>query len=90
MIRVRYAFEVAGALLMITMFCVLPRAWAHSLGRRLGRRAYLLSKRSRRVAIENLAKLLPSVRVQPEKGTRIPIGILRGWMSLPLEPRADP
>ncbi len=48
-----------------------------------------LARLESRVAIENLAELLPSVRVQPEKGTRIPIGILRGWMSLPLEPRTD-
>jgi len=38
--------------------CVLPRRWSHRLGRRLGALAYLLSKRSRNVAHENLRRFL--------------------------------
>ena len=34
------------------------------------------------------SELLPAVRLQPEKGARIPTGILRGWLRLPLAPRA--
>ncbi len=58
MVRVRYAFEVAGALLMTTVFCLLPRSWAHHLGRRIGYLAYRFSARSRKVAIENLRQRL--------------------------------
>ena len=31
--------------------------------------------------------LLPSVQLQPEAGARIPFGILRGWLHLPLTAR---
>ena len=34
----------------------------------------------------NRAELLPRVRLDPEEGARIPTGILRGWLRLPLEP----
>jgi hypothetical protein len=33
-------------------------------------------------------ELLPGVRLLPDGGARIPIGILRGWLRLPLELRA--
>jgi hypothetical protein len=41
-----------------------------------------------RVGLEALGELLPTVRLRPEDGARIPIGILRGWLRLPIEPRA--
>jgi len=51
---VLYGLGALGLLLLSALFCLLPRAWAHDLGRRLGHLAYLLSARSRRTALENL------------------------------------
>ena len=46
-----------------------------------------LARLEARIGLEALGELLPTVRLRPERGARIPIGILRGWMRLPLEPR---
>jgi cytochrome P450 len=48
-----------------------------------------LARLEARVGLEALGELLPKVRLRPDAGARIPIGILRGWLRLPLEPRAD-
>jgi hypothetical protein len=45
-----------------------------------------LARLEARVGIEALAELLPSVELRPEAGARIPTGILRGWLRLPLVP----
>jgi len=47
-----------------------------------------LARLEARIGVEVLAELLPEVRVLPEKGVRIPTGILRGWLSLPVEAKA--
>jgi cytochrome P450 len=47
-----------------------------------------LARLEARVGLETFADLLPDVQLQPEKGMRIPIGILRGWLSLPVEVRS--
>ncbi len=48
-----------------------------------------LARLETRVGIEALGELLPSVQLRPDKGARIPVAILRGWLRLPLELRAD-
>ena len=58
MVWLRYPFEVAGVLVLSLLFCLLPRARAHKLGRRFGHLLYLLSARSRNVALENLRQRL--------------------------------
>jgi len=58
MARLRDSLEVAGALFLTTVFCLLPRAWAHNLGRRFGNLAYRFSARARKVAIANLRQRL--------------------------------
>lgn len=45
-----------------------------------------LARLEARVGLEALGDLLPKVRIRPDKGTRIPIAILRGWLRLPIEP----
>jgi len=52
------ACEIVGTLVLSCIFSVLPRGWSHALGRRMGRWAYFLSARSRRVAKENLRLML--------------------------------
>jgi cytochrome P450 len=47
-----------------------------------------LARLEARVGLEALGELLPTVQLKPEQGARIPIAILRGWLRLPLEPRA--
>ncbi len=47
-----------------------------------------LARLEARVGLEALGELLPSVQLKPEAGARIPFGILRGWLHLPLEFRA--
>jgi cytochrome P450 len=47
-----------------------------------------LARLEARLGLELLGELLPDVKVRPELGARIPVGILRGWLRLPLEPRA--
>jgi KDO2-lipid IV(A) lauroyltransferase len=44
----------AGLVAVSAFFCLLPRSWAHFVGRRLGGLAYFLGRRARRTAIENL------------------------------------
>jgi|AP95_1055475.scaffolds.fasta_scaffold37053_1 cytochrome P450 len=46
-----------------------------------------LARLEARVGLEVLGELLPSVRLLPDAGARIPVAILRGWLRLPLEPR---
>ncbi|MDJ0788795.1 MAG: cytochrome P450 [Myxococcota bacterium] len=46
-----------------------------------------LARLEARVGLEALAALLPAVRLRPDEGARIPTGILRGWLRLPLEVR---
>ncbi len=43
-----------------------------------------LARLEARVGIEALGELLPSVQLQSDAGARIPFGILRGWLRLPL------
>jgi cytochrome P450 len=38
------------------------------------------------VGLEVLGELLPRVRIRTDLGARIPTALLRGWLSLPLEP----
>jgi hypothetical protein len=47
-----------------------------------------LARLEARVGLEALGELLPDVKLLPDAGARIPFGILRGWLRLPLEPRA--
>ena len=44
-----------------------------------------LARLEARVGLEALGELLPTVRLVPAAGARIPVGILRGWLRLPLE-----
>ncbi len=44
-----------------------------------------LARLEARIGLEALGQLLPSARLHPEKGARIPFGILRGWLRLPVE-----
>jgi cytochrome P450 len=46
-----------------------------------------LARLEARVGLELLGDLLPDVTLRPDLGARIPVGILRGWLRLPLEPR---
>ncbi len=48
-----------------------------------------LARLEARIGLEALGELLPTVQLRPDAGARIPIGILRGWLSLPLALRAD-
>ena len=48
-----------------------------------------LARLEARVGLEALAELLPSVKLCPDAGARIPVGILRGWLHLPVELRTD-
>ena len=45
-----------------------------------------LARLEARVGLEVLGELLPQVRIQTDRGARIPTGLLRGWLTLPLEP----
>jgi hypothetical protein len=47
-----------------------------------------LARLEARIGLEELAGLLPDVRLCLDAGVRIPTGILRGWLSLPLETKA--
>jgi len=55
-LRRQLSSALGAALLVLTsvLFCLLPRALAHFLGRHMGGFAYFISTRSRRTAIENL------------------------------------
>jgi cytochrome P450 len=46
-----------------------------------------LARLEARIGLELLGDLLPGVTIRPDLGGRIPVGILRGWLRLPLEPR---
>lgn len=48
-----------------------------------------LARLEARVGLEALGALLPAVALRPDAGARIPVGVLRGWLRLPLEPRAE-
>lgn len=45
-----------------------------------------LARLEARVGLEVLGELLPHVRIRTDRGARIPTGLLRGWLTLPLEP----
>jgi cytochrome P450 len=45
-----------------------------------------LARLEARVGLEVLGELLPHVRIRTDLGARIPTGLLRGWLTLPLEP----
>ena len=47
-----------------------------------------LARLEARIGLEVLAELVPSIRLAPERGSRIPTGILRGWLRLPVVGRA--
>ncbi len=47
-----------------------------------------LARLESRVGLQALGELLPTVKLRPDAGARIPISILRGWLRLPLELRA--
>jgi cytochrome P450 len=44
-----------------------------------------LARLEARVAFEGLAELLQGATLAPERGARIPVGNLKGWLRLPLE-----
>jgi hypothetical protein len=46
-----------------------------------------LARLEARVGLEALGALIPEVELHPDEGARIPTGILRGWLRLPLRPR---
>jgi cytochrome P450 len=46
-----------------------------------------LARLEARIGLEALGGLLPEVEIRPDRGARIPTGILRGWMTLPIEAR---
>ena len=46
-----------------------------------------LARLEARIGLEVLGELLPGTRLVPEAGARIPTGILRGWLRLPIESR---
>ncbi len=48
-----------------------------------------LARLEARVGLAAFGELLPTVQLQPDAGARIPVGILRGWLRLPLEGRPD-
>jgi cytochrome P450 len=43
-----------------------------------------LARLETRIGLEVLGELLTTARVQPEEGVRIPVGLLRGWLRLPV------
>jgi cytochrome P450 len=45
-----------------------------------------LARLEARVGLEALGELLPHVRLRTDLGARIPTALLRGWLTLPLEP----
>jgi len=45
-----------------------------------------LARLEARVGLEVLGELLPQVRIRTDRGARIPTALLRGWLTLPLEP----
>jgi cytochrome P450 len=45
-----------------------------------------LARLEARVGLEVLGELLPHVRLRTDLGARIPTALLRGWLTLPLEP----
>ena len=63
-----YGLGAIGLLLFSALFSLLPRSWAHRVGRGLGDAAYVLSLRSRRTALENLRQRL---KVPPAAARRI-------------------
>lgn len=48
-----------------------------------------LARLEARVGLEALGELLPDVKIRPDRGARIPTGMLRGWLTLPIESRSD-
>jgi KDO2-lipid IV(A) lauroyltransferase len=70
----RWLLELIGFLILSGIFCVLPRPWAHRLGRALGALAFHLSPRSREVSLENLQRFLG---LDPEEARRVAIDALR-------------
>lgn len=71
---VLYGLGALALLLVSGLFCLLPRAVAHDLGRRLGHVAYLLSARSRRTAFENLRLRLG---IEGAEARRVALGSMR-------------
>lgn len=49
-----------------------------------------LARLETRVGLEALGDLLADVEVLSDRGVRIPTGILRGWLTLPIEARRGP
>ncbi|MHC4136340.1 MAG: lysophospholipid acyltransferase family protein [Planctomycetota bacterium] len=64
---VSYPLELIATLPFCLLFCLLPRPWAHRVGRRLGLWAYYVSRRSRNVALENLQSLLGLDRAEARR-----------------------
>jgi cytochrome P450 len=46
-----------------------------------------LARLEARIGLEALGDLLAAVEIRPAQGVRIPTGILRGWLTLPIEAR---
>jgi cytochrome P450 len=46
-----------------------------------------LARLEARIGLAALGDLLPNVEMRPDRGARIPTGILRGWLTLPIEAR---
>jgi cytochrome P450 len=59
-------------------------AFAHGIHYCLGSH---LARLEARIGVEALGDLLPDIRIRPDRGGRIPTGILRGWLTLPIEAR---
>ena len=59
-----------------------PVAFSHGIHFCLGAH---LARLEARIGLEVLGDLLPTAKVRPERGVRIPVGILRGWLRLPLD-----
>jgi KDO2-lipid IV(A) lauroyltransferase len=67
---IRYLLELVAALPFCLLFNLLPRPWAHHVGRRMGFWAYYVSTRSRNVALENLQSLLLLDRAEARRVAR--------------------
>jgi KDO2-lipid IV(A) lauroyltransferase len=72
--QVSSALGAASLVLVSALFCLLPRAAAHFVGRHLGGLAYFISTRSRRTAIENLRLRLGADKRAARRIARISMG----------------
>ena len=59
-------------------------AFAHGIHFCLGSH---LARLEARIGLETLGDLLADIELRPDRGVRIPTGILRGWLTLPIDAR---